>query len=221
MYWHIFDRPQEYGAMLERQEALRDRVLAGELGEGIVLFLEHTPVYTLGIRGVERHILMPAAERERRGIALHRTRRGGDVTYHGPGQLVIYPVLDLHRCRFGSVKEFVVWWGAGMARVLEARYGIAARWDEKRTGVWVGRNKIAAVGLHVKRGVTAHGFALNCDPDLTHFTGIVPCGITDGGVTSMRRERSAETRPAEVARELLSFLAERFGTDNLKEYPIP
>ena len=220
MYWHIFDRPQEYGAMLALQERFRDRVLAGELGEGIVLFLEHEPVYTLGIRGVEEHILMSAAERERRGIALYRTRRGGDVTYHGPGQLVIYPILDLRRCRFGSVKEFVVWWGVGMARMLDTRYDIAARWDETKTGVWVGRNKIAAVGLHVKRGVTAHGFALNCDPDPSHFTGIVPCGITDGGVTSLRRERGATVRPAELARDLLGMLAERFGADNLKEYSL-
>jgi lipoate-protein ligase B len=220
MYWHIFDQPQEYGAMLERQEALRDRVLAGELGEGIVLFLEHAPVYTLGIRGVEQHILMPAPERERRGIALYRTRRGGDVTYHGPGQLVIYPILDLRRSRFGSVKEFAVWWGKAIATVLVERYAVPARWDESRTGVWVGRNKIAAVGIHVRKGVAAHGFALNADPDLMNFAGIVPCGITDGGVTSIRRERGIAPRPTEIAKEFVALLVARYGADKLKEYPL-
>ncbi len=220
MYWRLFREPQEYGEMLLLQERLRDEVSSGRWEEGIVLFLEHRPVYTLGIRGVEHHILLPPEERERRGIALYRTRRGGDVTYHGPGQLVIYPILDVRRCRFGSVKEFVVWWGTGIAGILSRRYDIPARWEEKKTGVWVGHNKIAAVGLHVRHGVTAHGFAINLDPDLTAFAGIVPCGITDGGVTSLKRERGIAPSPEECSRHILTMLAERYGSDNIKEFPL-
>lgn len=221
LHWHLFDEPIEYGEALALQERLRDEVLGGELGDGIVLFLQHRPVYTLGFRGDERHILLPPEEREKRGIAVYRTRRGGDVTYHGPGQLVIYPIMDLRRARFSSLKEFVVFWGTGLAQTLSDRYGIPARWDEAKTGVWVGRNKIAAVGVHVKKGVAAHGFALNLDPDPTHFAGIVPCGITDGGVTSIKRELGRCPRHDELARDLLSLLAERYGIDNLKEYPLP
>ncbi len=220
MYWRFFPQPQDYGTILLLQDRLRDEVISGRWAEGVVLFLEHRPVYTLGIRGIESHILLPPAERERRGIALYRTRRGGDVTYHGPGQLVIYPILDLRRCRFGSVKEFVVWWGSALASLLHRHYGVPARWDEKRTGVWVERNKIAAVGLHVRRGVTAHGFAINLDPDFTAFGGIVPCGITDGGVTSIKRERGYAPSPYEMTRHILAMLAERYGADNLKEFPL-
>ncbi len=206
--------------MLDLQERLRDEVLAGRWDEGVVLFLEHQPVYTLGIRGVEAHVLLPSAERERRGIALYRTRRGGDVPYHGPGQLVIYPILDIRRCRFGSIKELVVWWGRGLADLLMRCYGIPAFWDEKRTGVWVGRNKIAAVGIHVKRGVTAHGFALNVSPDLEPFQGIIPCGIRDGGVTSIAREGGTAPSIAEVTQGVLEMLAGRYGIHHLKELPL-
>jgi len=221
MYWRLFDKLQEYGEMLFLQERIRDEVRAGKWEEGVVLFLEHYPVYTIGIRGTEKHILLSSDERERRGIALYRTRRGGDVTYHGPGQLVIYPILDLRRSRFCSVKEFVVWWGDGLSRILNEQYGIPAHWDEKRTGIWVGRNKIAAVGLHVRQGVTAHGFAINLDTDLTPFGGIIPCGIADGGVTSVARERGMSPRKEEMALMIVRMLAKRYGSDNLKEYPRP
>ena len=173
-----------YGEALRRQEervALRQR---GEARDSLFL-LEHPPVITLG-RGADRsHLLFPERELNRRGIEVFETGRGGDVTYHGPGQLVGYPILllppdrrDLHRL-LRDVEEVLL----GVA----ADFGIEARREAGLTGIWVGREKLAAIGMRVARWVTSHGFALNVGADLSGFDWIVPCGIRGKGVTSLQR----------------------------------
>ena len=151
--------------------------------EARLLLLEHPPTYTFGARGRQEHLLLANESLSQLGAAVHRVDRGGDVTFHGPGQLVGYPILDLRR------------WGQGPSwyvRSLEAMlietlsaFGIAVRREPGRPGVWAGDAKIAAIGVRVSRGVTSHGFALNVDPDLRYFSYIVPCGLPDVSVTSM------------------------------------
>jgi lipoyl(octanoyl) transferase len=171
---------QEAWALQRRLgEACRER------GELHLLLLEHPPTYTLGARGKQEHLLLSEAALARLGASVHRVDRGGDITFHGPGQLVGYPVLDLQRWNQGPL-----WYVRSLEAVLIdalASFGIDAARMPGRPGVWVGSTKIASIGVHVSRGVTSHGFALNVDPDLTFFSHIVPCGLPDVSMTSMAR----------------------------------
>lgn len=164
------------------QRDLVDRRRPGEVGD-VLLTLEHSPVYTTGRRTDPAHLLWSPRQREARGIDLVETDRGGDVTYHGPGQLVAYPILKL------STSRGVVAYVRALEEVgirLAASLGVAARRDPDYTGVWVGDAKLAAIGVRVASpGITSHGLALNVDPDLSHFAGIVPCGIADRPVCSL------------------------------------
>ncbi|MCC5949796.1 MAG: lipoyl(octanoyl) transferase LipB [Nitriliruptoraceae bacterium] len=168
--------------------ALQRRLVAARRDERVgdtLLLLEHPPVYTLGKRADAANVLFDQAALTGHGIEVVEVDRGGDVTYHGPGQLVGYPIL-----RLASLRGVI-----GYVRALEevlirtlATYDLDARRIEGLTGVWVGEEKVAAIGVRVASGaITSHGFALNVDPDLTHFTGIVPCGIADRGITSLAR----------------------------------
>jgi len=168
------------------------------------MLLEHPPVFTIGRRGGSDHLLVSKEVLSQEGIALFETSRGGDITYHGPGQLVGYPILDLRR--HGQDLH-------GYLRRLEevliltlGEYGIAAGRLPGYTGVWVGDEKVAAIGVAVKRWVTMHGFALNINPQMRHFSMIVPCGIRDHGVTSLSRLLG---RPVD-ADEVRGRVAERF-----------
>ena len=177
-----------YTETLELQRALCRRRMAGGLDRDLLLLVEHEPVVTLG-RGTRASSLpLPPAELERRGIAVVEVERGGDVTYHGPGQLVGYPIL-----RLSEHREDLHWY----LRQLEAalitalgRLGVAAERNPGFTGVWTGGRKIASIGIHVKQWVTFHGFALNVDNDLRGFDMIVPCGIQDVVMTSVAAERA-------------------------------
>jgi lipoyl(octanoyl) transferase len=185
----------------QRQEALVARRIAGEIGDTLV-FTEHDPVYTLGLRpGAEQHLVWTADDPQRRGLEVVQTNRGGDITYHGPGQIVGYPIVnlaprqDLHA--YLRFLEQVVINSLGCL-------GLAASRRKDQTGIWLATRKIAAIGVAVKRWTTYHGFALNVNNDLAPFAGIVPCGITDGTVTSMRQELGRERDIAEVKRVLAS-----------------
>ncbi|MBI2814577.1 MAG: lipoyl(octanoyl) transferase LipB [Opitutae bacterium] len=194
-----------YAEAWRRQEDLVARRNAGEIGDTLV-FTEHDPVYTLGVRkGAEQHMLWDEAELARRGIAVVTTNRGGDITYHGPGQIVGYPIISLApRKDLHAYLRFV-------EQVLintVGTFGLAAARREGKTGIWLGPRKIAAIGIAVKKWTTFHGFALNVDADLAPFSGIVPCGITDGTVTSLAAELGAAPSAEEVKRVLaLEFWA--------------
>jgi lipoyl(octanoyl) transferase len=172
----------EYRAAWSLQQRLAERRQADAIGDTVVM-LEHPPVYTLGRRATAENVLLDEAGLAAAGIDLVAVDRGGDVTYHGPGQLVVYPVIRLAGQR--HVVDFV--------RALEAiaidalaRLGVVGGRRDGLTGVWVGREKIVAIGVRVGAGgVTSHGLALNVAPDLSHFGGIVPCGLATEGVTSL------------------------------------
>jgi lipoyl(octanoyl) transferase len=160
-----------------------------------LLLLEHPPVITLG-RGAEtRHIVAAPAWLERQGLEVHETDRGGDVTYHGPGQVVGYPILDISDRR--DVRKYVGALEEAMIRTC-GDYGVAAHRHDEHRGAWVGSKKIGAVGVHLARWITSHGFAFNVAPDMRHFQVIVPCGIADPrlGVTSLAGELGALGRAA-------------------------
>jgi lipoyl(octanoyl) transferase len=166
------------------------RRLVAERAAGAVadtlLLLEHPPTYTLGATGDEAHLLVPRKKLAEQGIAVHCVDRGGDITYHGPGQLVGYPVVDIGGRRGGALRYL-----RDLEEVLVAALltlGIAAGRLRHHTGVWVGDEKVAAIGVKVSaRNITSHGFALNVHPDLNHFRQIIPCGLRDKGVTSLER----------------------------------
>ena len=175
-----------YAEVLELQRRLCRQRISGDTSEDILLLVEHDPVVTLG-RGVRPGSLpLTPAELEARGLQVFEVERGGDVTFHGPGQLVGYPIIDLHKHR-----EDLHWYlrrlEAGLIQGL-ARIGIEGSTAAGLTGVWTGGRKIASIGIHVKQWVTFHGFALNVTTDMTYFDLIVPCGIPNVVMTSVSRE---------------------------------
>jgi lipoyl(octanoyl) transferase len=191
---HVIDlgrRP--YGEVLELQRELTRRRVQREVDHDILLLVEHPPVVTLG-RGTRTTSLpLPPEELRRRGLEVYEVERGGDVTFHGPGQLVGYPILDLQRHR-----PDLHWYLREVEGALIdalATLGVAAERNPGRTGVWTGDRKIASIGIHVKQWVTMHGFALNVTTDLGYFDLIVPCGIDGVRMTTVARECPGGSRP--------------------------
>ena len=172
----------DYAASLEFQKDLQARLADGDL-LGMLLLVEHNHIYTLGRRGNNSDILAAPQRLRELGVEVHHIDRGGEVTYHGPGQLVGYPIVNLRTLGIGPLQYVRSLERAIVATLAE--FGISATSDERPTGVWVGDAKIAAIGVKISRGVTTHGFALNVDPDLSYFDHIVPCGMPDVAVTSM------------------------------------
>ena len=173
---------------------------------GLLLLLQHPPVITLGRGGQKVHLLAPESSLAARGIEFFEVERGGDITYHGPGQLVGYPILDLAE-HGRDLHRYL----RNLERVLIETllsFGVEASRSFGRTGVWVGGGKIASIGIHVTRWVTRHGFALNVEMDLAPFELIVPCGIHGAAATSMARELSRSVAVDEV----IPVLVERFET---------
>ena len=198
-----------YAEALELQGLLVEQRRAGTIGDQLLL-VEHPAVLTLGVRreGGRVHILASDAELAARQIDVFETRRGGDVTYHGPGQIVGYPIIDLDPDR-RDVHKYVRDLEDVLIRVA-ADYGIHAGRVPGLTGVWVGDEKLAAIGVRIQRWVTSHGFALNHTTDLSHFNLIVPCGISDKGVTSLAALGCTATRDAVEAR-IVSHYGDVFG----------
>ncbi|MEX0787150.1 MAG: lipoyl(octanoyl) transferase LipB [Dehalococcoidia bacterium] len=210
--------------LVEYREALAEQRRHVEAcrgdGQPRLLLLEHPPAYTFGARGRSEHLLVSEGALARLGAQVYRTDRGGDVTFHGPGQLVAYPIVDLRRWDQGPR-----WYVRSLEQVLIrtlAAFGITGYRVEARPGVWTDSGKIAAIGVHVSRGITSHGFALNVDPDLDYFSHIVPCGLAGVTVTSMalcHSERSEESdqphqnsnRRAPAMNAVMDAAAEAFG----------
>jgi lipoyl(octanoyl) transferase len=170
-----------YAEALAVQEDLVEARLRGDVRDTLLL-VEHPPVITLGRRGSLADIFLPEAELAARGIAIHRASRGGLVTYHGPGQLVGYPIVHLRQLGL-RVPDYVHGLEAAIVSAL-AHFGISAWTDPEHIGVWTDQGKIAAIGIAQRHGVAYHGFALNVQPELSHFALINPCGIGERGVTS-------------------------------------
>lgn len=201
-----------YGEVLQLQRELRRQRIEGELGEDVLLLVEHPPVVTLG-RGTRPSSLPIAREElERRGVEVFEVERGGDVTFHGPGQLVGYPILDLRDHR-----QDLHWYLRGLEDVLIqalGQLGIEADRNPGLTGVWTAGRKIASIGIHVKQWVTLHGFALNVTTDLDPFDLIVPCGIRQVVMTSVAAELlRADSEPlmAEVRGRVVGAFRDVFG----------
>jgi lipoyl(octanoyl) transferase len=193
-----------YEVAREAQQRLAERRQRGEIPD-VLLLLEHTPVYTRGRRSTADELPMGAEWYERQGIEVLDSDRGGRVTYHGPGQLVAYPIVSL-RPYGDDVHEYVRRLERVMIGAL-AEHGVEAGLIEGQTGVWVGERKIGSIGVHVSRGVTTHGLAVNVRNDLQPFEWIVPCGIEGCQVTSLSRELGAEQDPGAFADTVVA----RFG----------
>ena len=192
----------DYAEAYVLQQEFVSRRKSGQIPDQL-LFVEHPHVVTMGRNGRDENLLAEPAVLERAGITFHRTDRGGDVTYHGPGQIVGYPIVDLREW-----KRDVVAYIRALEQVLIdalAEFGLSGGREKGMTGVWVNGAKIAAMGVHISRWVTSHGFALNVDADLSYFQYIVPCGLTKP-VTSMRRE-GCDASPEAV----VDALARHFG----------
>jgi lipoic acid synthetase len=187
--------------------ALQRGLFAGT--EGHLLLLEHPSVYTLGVRADMANVLVPPASV---GADLVRADRGGDVTFHGPGQLVGYPILNVPGKRGGGMADTVVYVRSVAELLIDvlAELGLEGRWDERFPGVWVDDRKVAAIGVRLSRGRSMHGFALNVDPDLSMFEHIVPCGIDDKQVTSLRAE-GVDASIAEVVDLVVRHASGRWG----------
>lgn len=181
-----------------------------------LIFTEHDPVYTMGLRkGADQHLLWSDAACAENGISIIQSNRGGDITYHGPGQIVGYPILSLQHKKdlhayLRDLEEVVI-------RTLAA-YGLPADRREGKTGIWIDNaRKICAIGVAVRSWITYHGFALNIDPNMEHFEGIIPCGITDGSVTSLAQELDRSVTPTEVKARLAVEFQRVFGNTTQKD----
>jgi len=203
-----------YPDALERQNLLHARRVAGEIGDTLLL-LEHAPVYTLGRSADASHVLFDAETLARAGIACVETSRGGDVTYHGPGQLVGYPVFSLaaHGLR---VVEYVEAVEEVLIRAI-ACFGVRGGRDARNRGVWVGNDKLAAIGIRVSRQVAMHGFALNVSTQLDDYRGIVACGLQDAGVTSLAWLLGEAPAMDAVKREVVRAAVAVFGFEGVEE----
>jgi lipoyl(octanoyl) transferase len=203
-----------YTEALALQRSLVEDRRAGRIGDTLLL-LEHPHVLTLGVRGDggRSHILATEEALASRGIEVHETGRGGDITYHGPGQLVGYPIVDLSPDR-RDVHRYVRDLETVLIRTA-ADYGIEAKRVEGLTGVWVGDDKLAAIGVRIARWITSHGFALNVATDLDQFNLIVPCGISDRGVTSLARLLRRPVSMAEVEFRVIEHFVNVFNLNGL------
>ncbi len=199
--WLLTPGMVPYISAYEAMHELAAKRAAGEIPDVLIL-LEHPPVYTAGRRTDPSHLLMASPDIERMGAELQEVDRGGSVTFHGPGQLVGYPIVDL-----GAAPDVVRYLRDVEECVIRAGADLGVELGRNRdTGVWAGDRKVCALGVRVSRGVTLHGFALNCTTDLSWYDAIVPCGLEDRGVTSLTDLAGREIG----VEEALPVVAERF-----------
>lgn len=204
----------DYGEALELQKNLLAKRQNEEINDTLIL-LEHPPVITKGKRTEDHHIVLSDTILKSQGIGLYEIDRGGEATYHGPGQLVGYLIFHLYKKQrelktfIGNVEEIFI-------RLLKKEFGITAGRDLKHRGVWVGNEKITAIGISIHKAVTMHGFAFNINTDLDHFKWIIPCGITDKGVTSIEKLTGNVQEIENIKRLTGKYLAEIFNYDDVE-----
>ncbi|MBN2123590.1 MAG: lipoyl(octanoyl) transferase LipB [Deltaproteobacteria bacterium] len=183
----------------------------GRLLRDVALFVEHPPVFTLGRRGGREHLRVSEEFLSEGGVEVVPIERGGDITFHGPGQLVIYPLVDLHRARIG-VRDFVTALEEVMIRVSSAQ-GVTAERRDLNRGVWVGERKLGSIGIAVRHGISFHGLALNVNTELAPFDWIDPCGLPGVRMTSLRQELGREVSMDAIRRCAASAMVEIFGVE--------
>ena len=200
----------DYKACWDLQRQLFTLRATGQVGD-LLLLTEHDHVYTIGKGGDDKHLLANEDELKAKGVSVYHNDRGGDITYHGPGQLVGYPILDLnhhyldlHRY-LRDIEEVVI-------RTL-ARYGVKGTRDANYTGVWIGNDKICAIGVKTSRWITMHGFAFNVNTDVSFFDKIIPCGIFERGVTSLKQVLGRDVNMGDVARTIADEFGAVFHTE--------
>lgn len=202
----------DYDKAWRLQKAIFDKRLKGEI-EDILLLLEHPNTYTLGKVAKKEHLIGSEDYLKENNFTVYDIDRGGDITYHGPGQIVGYPIIDLNNWKkdthlyLRSLEETIM--------LTCKDYGLDTKRNEKYTGVWIEDRKIAAIGIKVSRWITMHGFAFNINTDLKHFNGIIPCGIKDKDVTSLQREFNRIFEISEVKNALLKHFSEIFRYDDI------
>jgi lipoyl(octanoyl) transferase len=202
-----------YGPAFELQQRVAEARKAGAVPD-VLLLCEHPHVITLGRNGRREHLRVSSRLLSQMGVEFHQTNRGGDITYHGPGQVVGYPIIHV-----GEIRRDVVWYIRQLENILiraSSDFGVTARQEPGLTGVWVdtpnrGPEKLAAIGVHFSRWVSTHGFAYNVSTDLRYFEMIVPCGIADRGVTSLERVLRRPVEPAKFQTQLTRRFGELFG----------
>ncbi|MCX7878062.1 MAG: lipoyl(octanoyl) transferase LipB [Ignavibacteria bacterium] len=204
---HIDSGLSSYEDVWSLQKSLKEKKIKGDEYDYIIT-VEHLPVYTLGRSGNRDHLLIDSRSSQELGVSYIETDRGGDITFHGPGQLVVYPILDLSKYykdvhRFlRDLEEVVI--------VTLSRFGISGNREEKFTGVWVDDKKICAIGINVSRWITMHGLALNVNTDLSYFKNIIPCGIFHKDVTSMKEILGRDQNMKEVMMTMMNSFEEVF-----------
>lgn len=219
---HLYDLKQgSYQLVWDLQRFVQEKLIQEKRAEskgefnGIrkkdaLLFVEHPHVYTLGKSGAEENMLRSVLELQELSAEFVKIDRGGDITYHGPGQIVGYPILDLDRY-FTDIHKYLRFLEQVIINVCED-YGLSAERIEGLTGVWIGEKKIAAFGIRSSRWVTMHGFGFNVNTDLNYFNHIVPCGITDKAVTSLQQELGMKIDQNDVKKRIVSHFEEIFDT---------
>ncbi|QEK13443.1 lipoyl(octanoyl) transferase LipB [Crassaminicella thermophila] len=203
----------EYENALDIQYDILKKRQDGYIEDTLIL-VEHLPVITLGRRAEKSNIIGSEKLLEDSGIKIYQTNRGGDVTYHGLGQIVGYPIFNLKKMHIG-IRKFVRNIEEVFIRLLKDKYNIDAERNQEHTGVWVNNNKIVAIGLAVKKGVTMHGFSFNVNSNLDHFKLIVPCGISDKGVTSIERILGKTVDFHEANQYVIEYFSKIFNQDHL------
>lgn len=210
----LFSCQTRYLGLVDYQQAYHlQKDIVAKVTDGTepdtLLLLEHPHVYTMGRRAKDSDVLLDPPQLVQRGVQVIWTDRGGEATYHGPGQLVGYPILDLHKLDIGPLK-YVRSLEEVIIRTL-ADFGIKTGRIDKLTGVWAGESKIAAIGVRISRGVTTHGFALNVCPDVSYFSGIIPCGIKDKSVTSVEHQLGEHVKVKDVIPSVVDHFGHVFG----------
>ena len=199
---------RDYAQVLDLQTAAREKMLRDPGLSGRVLFVQHPAVYTLGKRGGRENLVVSERFLAEKGIGIVQTARGGDITYHGPGQAVLYPIINLERSRIG-VADFI----HGLEEIMmktARQFDVETRRDPKNHGIWVENKKIGSVGLSIKKGICIHGLALNVCPDLTPFTWINPCGLQNISMTSLEQENKTLTFDPKASMEQVKRLFFKF-----------
>jgi lipoate-protein ligase B len=199
----------DYSEALELQVAIVKARIEEKLSRDVILLVEHPPVFTLGRRGGSENLTVSDAFLKKSGIQVIQAERGGDITYHGPGQMVVYPIIDLDRQRLG-ITELVFMLEEIMIRVSES-VGVHADRNPRNRGVWVGNKKLGSIGLAVRKGISFHGMALNVNLSMTPFQWIHPCGLTNISMTSLEKELPEKPSMQAVRKLTKQHLGDVFG----------